>query len=93
MNYIVVRTDSCMNENYLYCIYELLKVKSSWFESNHKQIINALNKFLYTEITANSRALIGKILGQLLKQNYHVMDIVKELEDKISGSEIDIQVS
>lgn len=64
------------NDQCLYAIYKLFKNKGSWFESCHKEAIEVVTLLMNKELIANSRGLLGKIMGTLVKDNTGVVDMM-----------------
>lgn len=90
MNLIVNKAKGSFNENYAYTIYELLKVKGSWFENNHENIMNLFNTVMEQELTVKVRMVVGKTLGLMIKKNYKVVDFVLDMKKRIGGDDYQI---
>ena len=73
---LVNKLENQFNDQLLYAIYKLLKMKSDWFEGCHSEIQRVMELTLEKELIAKSRGLIGKILGLLLKNNPGIVSIV-----------------
>jgi hypothetical protein len=89
---IIHKLENQFNDVLLYAIYRLLKMKGSWFESCHNELLRVLDLTMDKELIAKSRGMLGKVLGLLLKKNEKVVDMVLKRVPTFEMDEVSYQV-
>lgn len=91
MSVLLNKLEHAFNDQLLYAVFKLLKMKGSWFVSNHSELLRVMDGLLDRELIAKSRGMIGKVLGLLLKQNPSAVEIIQKRTPKFEGEEIAFQ--
>ena len=78
MSRIISKLSMKFNEHHLYAVYELIKVKSHWFDKQTEEIVGCLKKLFFVEMSAKSKSLLGKAFGLMVKKDHTIVRFLME---------------